>query len=816
MLKHTCHLLVVFTQGVPALKRFAQFNFLPSNPLSSSCLWLDEDDFRATQATASALNVPNPLRIDPYAHHPRLSRFAPAQARVTANQEERVRKTSDAKDKTHNGVVLARTVAAHGAGLQAAHAAGAEVPDQLHTAADDYTAGHEVPTGPVPTGDHSGVGAQHSTEEATPLRHRRGRPPGNTVAAAEDGQHYQVPICTVTLTKSLYLFNMDQMYLFEEKGTALSSLAAHRLGNAEVDGYDAEHDDAITALSPRDRGFPDSEGQLALSVGSTLPRDGSTIIPSEVAPLLWSQEHHIMEGVRMLQLNFPNIASDQCSSQGFRRMYSIHSRRPYALMRQKALNLLAHRHGYHSQWWGTYKQWLRIGAVPLPGQAEHIVPIAVPSKVVHISLIEDAETVLQRCLILAKHKKLIYFFSGYSHQRGSPESRGGDMGAQSPAHAWQPLRSLSCPGTPVDHGSRVHGFEKMLICMQEDMRVNRWSLPVYFTLRQIRRFELKLRPDAVGLLPASAGAAGAHYIHATAEAVETENGKASAADEGVTTAADTLATTDSANTASTECRGGRALPFGTATIPTTQSTMATARGSAETFQYWYHISQVYFPDSYLVPSVVLTAEFENPGVALNGVSGQRLPYPALLYESLVNQHPEVAAAVRQASVSAEAFGTHHATSEVPRESTEHHGSADARGELPVEEGSGRNQDIASPCASSAAGTFGSAYIKVDEEELAIARFVATNSSPKRTQGRSLWYQAQDVLAAGGVVDVNSAPVEVMERPAVLWIGQTEAGSSDVLEHNNKGELRGAVLYNVGCLMEPDEALRLLSVPFDPI
>lgn len=250
-------------------------------------------------------------------------------------------------------------------------------------------------------------------------------------------------------------------------------------------------------------------------------------------------------------------------------------------------------------------------------------------------------------------------------------------------------------------------------------------------------------------------------------------------------------------------------------IPTIQSTTTPARGSAGMLEYWYHVSQVYFPDSYLVPSVVLTAEFESPGVPLNGVNGQRLPYTALLYESLVNQHPEVAAVVRRASAADVERGTDDAGLKVSRKSAERRSCVGAQEAAPVQQGLGRNQDIAPPRASAAAHTFGSSEMEVDEEDLVIARFVATHSSPKHTQGRSLWYQAQDVLAAGGVVDVNSAPVEVMKKPAVLWMGSTEASGSGALGGSSIDSLPGNVLCNVECLMNPDEALCLISAPFDP-
>ncbi|AYU78970.1 hypothetical protein LdCL_230015800 [Leishmania donovani] len=812
MLKHTYRVSVVFTQGFPALQRFAQQKFLPSNPLSSSCLWLDEEDFLAVKTRASFYNVPNPLRIDPYAHHPLLSRYAPEQARrEAAVQRKGRRKAKDA--------AAARPVAAHGAGPQATNAADAEAPDHLLTTAEHEAVGHGAPSGPVLTGGNFGAGTQHSLEEATLPRRCRGRPPGSAAAAAqlamqaqvaEHAPHYQVPICTLTLTKPLYLFNMDQMYLAEE-GTAMSSLTAHCLGREMMDEYDSQRDKALTTWPPRKWRFAGGDGQLALAVNPQQPWDEPTPMFDEAASLTFFREHRTAEGVQKLQGRFPNSTSDHLCPQGRRHMYSISTRRPYSLPRQHTLNILAHRHGYRSQWWGTLKQWSNIGVLPKPGQTEHILPISVPSKIVHISLIEDAATVMQRCIILAKRCKLIYMFAAEAPV-SLPESGGDAMGA----HARQQTSFLSHLGDARHYGSEPGGFSRILTSALEDMRVKKWSLPVYFTLRQLRMLKLKLRPDAVGLLPTAAGAAEVHYIRDGAEAAGIWDGEVSAADGEAAKDATAPTATVSVDAASTEPRGGMTLSCCDATIATTQSTTTPAQASAGMLEYWYHLSQVYFPDSYLVPSVVLTAEFENPGVPLNGVSGQRLPYTALLYESLVNQHPEVAAVVRRASAADVERGTEDADLKESRKSAERRSCVDAQGAVPVQQGLGRNQDIARSCASAAAHTFDSSEIEVDEEDLAIARFVATHSSPKHTQGRSLWYQAQDVLAAGGVVDVNSAPVEVMKKSAALWMGLTQAGGSGVLECGSLDKLPGNVLCNVECLMNPDEALRLISAPFDPM
>ncbi|GET88736.1 hypothetical protein, conserved [Leishmania tarentolae] len=815
MLQRTHRVLVVFTQGFPALQRFAQRHFLPSHPLSSSCLWLDEEDFRINKEKAFMHDVPNPLRIDPYAHHPLLSRYAPEQARGTATQRKQRRKAEDDTQKRYDRASTG-PVAACCAGPQAANNADAMAPGHLRDVADAAAVGQGAPSGPMPTADYLGAETEHSLEATLQTRRRR-KPSLSTAAAAKqaavDVQHYQVPICTLTLTKPLFLFNMDQMYL-ADGGAAISSLDAHRLGREGVDEYDRQHDMAIGTCPPRNWSFDGDDGQHAQEAGLPRPWDGLTPMTSEGAPPTHSREQRIAEGIRDLQRCFPNLASDP-SSLGRWRMHSIRTRRPYSLPRQHALSILAHRHGYRSQWWGTLRQWSNIGVLPQPGHTEHVLPISVPSKIVHISLIEDAAAVLQRCIISAKRGKLMYVFAS-SAEGGFPEFGDDVMGAaHGMTHPRQPMGFLSHLGERTNYRSEPDTFSRTLMKALEDMRVNKWSLPVYFTARQLRTRQLKLRSDAVGILQASARAGDALCIWDGTEAVEAWNGELSAADREAATAVTPPTTIENADAALSGTQGGRAPPCDYEAISTIQSMKTSARGSAGMLEYWYHISQVYFPDSYLVPSVVLTAEFENPDVPLNGVSGERLPYPTLLYESLVNQHPEVAAVVRRPPAEDAEHGTAGVDLKLPNSSWEHSSSADAQGAALAQEDLNGNQNTASQSASAVADTSGSSEKKVDED-LAIARFVATHSSPKHTQGRSLWYKARDVLAAGGVVDVNSAPVEVMQNPDAPWMGRREADGSGHPQRCSTDKTPGNALYNVEWLINPDEALRLISTPFEPI
>ncbi|KAG5504398.1 hypothetical protein JKF63_04849 [Porcisia hertigi] len=833
MLRCTCLGLVVFTQGFPALERFAQQHFLPSNPFSSSCLWLDEDDFRNAQRTACALNVPNPLRIDPYAHHPRLSRFAPAQARRAVDQNTEWG-AKDTAPKAHNGTTAAKTVSAYGASPETPNAAGAEACGQLRAAASDGAATLGASMGPAPMGGVSDISPRLSTEEATLSPCQKGRQSGNTAKRAkhggqthlaEDLSNYQAPICTLILTKPLYVLNMDQMYLSEGDGTSMSPLAVECLGREGVVDSNDQHSCPLTMWSSQHLGFTGGEGQLAPTVSPSLSRDGLVSMPSERDSLTWSQQQHIADGMRALQLHFPNPISDGVNRRENRRMYSISTRRPYAPQREHALNTLVHRHGYSSHWWGTHGQWKRIGAMPQPGQAEHVVPISVVSKVVHISLIENAEAVLRRSVILAKSRKLLLVHPPSLAQCGGPESGGDVMEAHAVANVHRgerlPLRSDTGRHHHYNGASRI---EKILLHALDDMQVQKWSLPVYFSLRQLRRLGLELRPDTAGFRPTVSEAAGVGDGCDTAEsehggqAKEGGGGMMDASDRGAATTERAPAATDNPGASSPQLWGSSTPPLAAATNTSIQNTTTPGRSSPGGFEYWYHISQVYFPDSYLVPSAVLTAEFESPGVPLNGISGRRLLYPALLYESLINQHPEVAESARCASATDALPHTGDTASDKLSGLPDvHGGEADASALVSRREGLPcEHQSVAPPCASSAALMADSPGTKVDEEDVAISRFVATHASPKHTQGRSLWYQAEDVLAAGGVVDVNSAPVEVMVRSDAHWVRQSEIGGSGLSGYSERGEPPGNVFYNVECLTDPDKALRLLSQPFDPV
>ncbi|RNF14168.1 mitochondrial RNA binding protein [Trypanosoma cruzi] len=134
--------------------------------------------------------------------------------------------------------------------------------------------------------------------------------------------------------------------------------------------------------------------------------------------------------------------------------------------------------------------------------------------------------------------------------------------------------------------------------------------------------------------------------------------------------------------------------------------MAHTSHDVEVYTQYYHLSQVIFPENYRIPPNVLEAERENPGVPINGKTGEVLKIPELQYEAILNSpSPELASLIARDHESE---------------------PADSFSEL---------------------------------------------ESPKTVRGRSLWYLPHDLLETGGLVDVNSVPVEVMggqEGQKKLW------------------------------------------------
>lgn len=749
MLTHNRRWLVVFTQGFPALQHFAQERFLPSNPFSSSCLWLDQDDFKKVNTMARVRGLPCPLRIDPYAHHPTLSRYASGKGLASSPDT------------------------AHGRQRGRPRKGDRHVADEVHAPA------------------------------ALPKR-PRGRPQGSSAAATaqrtagaadtrEDTTAYEVPICTLTLTKPLYLYNMDQM---QSRGGLLTGTALSPDGAGEEDedsvGITPSNSTAHAALGAS-RGAPPHAADSA-SLSLSRPTNA----------LMWSAEMSLAGGIFELQRRFPNPSQCLGPFRQRRTMFSIAWRRPFSGQRQLDLQTLANRHGYQSVWWGTPHQWLAAGAISQRGQCEHVISVPFTSKLVHLSLLADAAAVMAQCSISAKRRQLCYYFRA-SNSAATAAATVLDGAPSGPETLFMGA-SPSYAAALGDSTSESTFYE----LLQEDMRVNKWKLPLFLTGRQMHAMGLTLRPDAVGFhgfnrtvvrVFSMQGIAGLHAADRDAAASPRSGG----GDVRSGLGEDRVASHHGSSAAhhADGLGGPLANPAGAAP--------ANAAYLGHKTEFWYHISQVHFPDSYLVPSAVLSAELESPRVPLAGATGRRLPYAALTYERLLLDRPEVAAVLLPTAA-------HHNT-ETPR-------SADAEAEAPhtgaceLPENSGSDgatsgagsDDSSSSCGGGGATAVGDEAAELDE--VAIARFVATHASPTHTQGRSLWYRADEVLDAGGIVDVNSAPVEVhVPRTTVQLPGNAEGyltgGSGEPL---SSYEWNGS-FFNVECLTDPDEALRLLSVPF---
>ena len=749
MLRCTLRRPVVFTQGFPTLERFAQEHFLPSNPLSSSCLWLDEDDFRGASMHSKLFGVPNPLRIDPYAHHSVLSRFA---QRVSA------------KKKASRLCAAAATTSATSPSPDATGADKEEIEELLRTSLGALRS---------TTSDDQRGGA------TSVRRNRRGRPPKTTTLYAEpvsadrvtapDLSHYAVPICSIVVTKPLYLLNMDQMCFTGQLDVTWSSGGGAAEGQVGGDAL-ADRAASSSALSPSLK-LPVPHEDLSRVSFAGGDRETVTDLLLSASPFCFKLDdapHHrwmqcgdaaaFLAGVRELQRRFPNPPG-AC-------MFSVQTRRQYGMQRQRDLRAIAAEHRYQSKWWGTKKQWAAVGAKALPGQLEHVVPVDFHTKLVHISLIENAAEVLERSYILPRQRRLMCRFErSQEAERGSAGIMEANVVARV-SNAGTPRSAV--PQSP-SHKSLF--FEKMSIAIKEDMKRMQYKLPLYFSMRQLTSLGLTVRPDAQGVdLQKSA---------------EQPRGNDDDLDDS--------------------------LPLNAALAPFHASTSLPTSSSSVSYEYWYHLSQVHFPPSFLLSSTVLVAEMDHPGVALHGVTGALLPHEELTYASLVDYHSDIAALLPRDPTSAGA---------TPQPSSEERATqpdaALAGSSLSAADGGAGRSSLEQPHkAEDGAGGSGvvdtSAPTTELRDELDIARFVAAHASPKLVQGRHLWFTASDVLAANGIVDVNSPPVEVRVK-RVKMNRIAASGSDDAADASISHDAK-YVLYNVEALTDPDEALRKLSLPF---
>lgn len=716
MLHNTRRCCVVFTQGFPILERFAQAHFLPSNPFSSSCLWLDEDDFRSVELTSKQLGIPYPMRIDPYAHHPVLSRFA-------------VKKPTG---KTNKELCDAPLVGRR------------ELRTALH-AIDASSSSSSAAAAAAPRGVFdSSSGSSSSSEQRIPRR-GRGRPRKSTVPDVQpvpvDGvrvaspSNYQVPIFSLYLTKPLFLFNLDQMYLIGRDG------GQGPLGSVDWDAGTA--DETLNLSVPMSMSLTGN----VLPVGATAPHaphTGATTAASgdglcdllrqnRGSPLAYSNEfadssrQRMQDGVEALQRMFPDPPSGAGTV-----MHSINTRRPYGGHRQSDLRSLAQRHGYRSVYWGTRHQWRAVGAYPLPQRTEHIIPVSSVSKIVHISLIEDAAALLQHSYISPRRRKICYVAQPIEEWGTRSDYGSGVMGS---GVVMDRPNASSAPARQPNYQSNPTSFGVFFREMQADMHRMNYKLPLYLSPRNIAALGLSVRPGAQGI-------DACNFRSATTPSDETD------ADDATLSA-------------------------------TAQFPPPPARAATVSHRCWYHISQVHFPHTHLLSSAVLSAEMTHPGVALHGTTGAPLDYPELSYASLVDHHPEVAAVL-----------------------------------LKDGEASPPPSALTTP-ADSHPEKSGGAAVTVPEDEAAIAAFVSTHASPKLVRGRHLWFLAEDVLAANGIVDVNSAPVEVVEThtKTVRFPGGVSSDGSGRESDADSATFGSTTFFNVELLDHPDEALRKLSIPF---
>ncbi|KPI87902.1 hypothetical protein ABL78_3012 [Leptomonas seymouri] len=751
MLRCTPSRWVVFTQGFPHLEHFAREHFLPSNPLSSCCLWLDEDDFRGVAMRAKTCGYPNPLRIDPYAHHPVLSRFATK----TAGRNFETSPT-------------------------AANSAAVLPVDQ--TMSDRQQIRHFLQN----LDNSCSMGrsdSAHQVEQSSPKK-KRGRPTKTVAlsadllsaerATAPDLSQYQVPICTVVISKPLYLLNLDQMFLdIQPELMGVGTCAGKDNGGAYVHGAPSSPADAFLRF-PESHLSRDGLSRDFLSWGDTTMAGSRHGSPRSYRDF-FSGTHNfgaarpcseaLLMGIRELQKALPNPTDADA-----RFMFSVHTRSKYSLQRQYDLRKIALQHGYHSKWWGTRKQWANINVHVQPGQQEHVVPIGFPTKLVHISLIENATEVLDKAFIAPRKRRLFFYFD--SHRKGVCDSTGVmEFGVVA-----ERLGSVENAFPSALHGWR-DSFDRLHQALHEDRKRMNYKLPLYFSKRHLVSLGLSVRPGALGV------------------AIR-RNDRQTAAQEG----------------SDMEAADGAPQHL-------TGEVLSLLKTSMACYECWYHISQVHFPASYLISSAVLAEEMAHPGVALHGVTGVPLTYPELSYASLVNHRPEIAAALLQDAEEKARSSTDAAHSAPGTECAA--ATPTARADLPHEPPSSTNESMGHLSLKATQKEGGGVQLDPKDgrasaaehfDELAVARFVSTHASPTLVKGRHLWFRAEDVLAANGIVDVNSTPVAVSEKKGS---GTRIAGGSSSSASTDDAFLDGVaddMLFNVEALTDPDEALRKLSMP----
>lgn len=394
MLQRTCSRCAIFTEAQPSLLQFSQRNFLPNHPLKDSNLWLDEDDFEINASRARKYGVSNPLRINVYSHHPKLSPY------------------SDAKGRR---LLKEKTASKKGPG---------SMPAPLEPPI--YT-----PTGP------------HSSAAVTNARHL---PPQ---------EQYAVPICSTYLYRRHYYFNLEQMmmdYRLIEYDVPSTSGRLAGYSSAGLDGGDGAvgGEDVLESLA------------------------ASRCAPMDVIATTTIAEHYAArqaEAIKALRARFLQPPT-HLGQKGQHQMLSAYGGRPFLGTTGVQLTFIAQQAGYHSVYWATAAQWARMGAGPLSGQVAHPVVMRCHSKLVHVSLLENAEDVLKHSFISGKSGKLLYNFSP---DRNPPAASMSDDVYE------------KCYNSPF------------LQCVTADMLANRYTVPLYFGSAFIRQHQLTLKPGVTGI-----------------------------------------------------------------------------------------------------------------------------------------------------------------------------------------------------------------------------------------------------------------------------------------------------------------------------
>ncbi|CCW68297.1 unnamed protein product [Phytomonas sp. Hart1] len=432
------------------------------------------------------------------------------------------------------------------------------------------------------------------------------------------------------------------------------------------------------------------------------------------------------------------------TSPGMEVSMSINSRRPFSFFIQKQLQQLQQIHRYNSCWWGTMVQWRRLGAALQFSQNQHLLYQKIYTKLVHISLIDNAEEILQHCYISGKSGTFFnlllknnpdnkldsaYCDSSLGHMQGGMQMGVSNFDVQGISPARGSIHGATGDMTHNCYSSSLFGHSSYFFNIMNDMKLHRHAVPLYFSMTQLHQFKLKLRGDASGV----------------------------SFNEYDNTIPPSLKHLDQAQDENLFYQG-----FSGAMSPKT---------------YFYHLSQVYFPESFRLPQHVIAAELEyTVGSPLNGLTGAHLPYVELLKENLLLQYPNLAAV------------------------------------LCASRHSGPGATECSPHLSAQIAAKDSVQALSDD---ALAELLEKRSLPTVHDGRSLWFSAKDILQHGGIVDVNATPVEVTCLKALTYAhvsnnNYVERGGENYLGIKAHEQCFRRMMYNVDCLVNPDEGYKVVN------